>query len=113
MWVDIPDGSLLLAEHGACRFKCIDMDLQRVAYSFQGYTFLFSRRRSQVVRQESAKLLYTGSSPVVASAGMAELADARDLKSLVPKGRAGSTPAPGTSLFHRFGLMAQLVSALP
>jgi hypothetical protein len=31
-------------------------------------------------------------------AGVAELADAQDLKSWVPKGRAGSIPAPGTSL---------------
>ena len=29
---------------------------------------------------------------------MAELVDARDLKSLVPKGRAGSSPASGTSV---------------
>ncbi len=42
----------------------------------------------------------TGSSPVlpttVMDAGMAELADARDLKSLAPKGHGGSTPPSGT-----------------
>ena len=31
------------------------------------------------------------------------MVDTRDLKSLVPKGRAGSSPAPGTN-----GLLAQL-----
>ena len=46
--------------------------LQRVVRFFQGYTFFirshfFIRRRSQVVRQLSAKQLFTGSSPVVAS----------------------------------------------
>jgi hypothetical protein len=30
-------------------------------------------------------------------AGVAELVDARDLKSLVPKERAGSSPASGTN----------------
>jgi hypothetical protein len=31
-------------------------------------------------------------------AGVAELVDARDLKSLVPKERAGSSPASGTNI---------------
>ena len=33
--------------------------------------------------------------PHIVPAGMAELADARDLKSRSPKGSAGSTPAAG------------------
>ena len=51
------------------------------------------------LRQRSAKPLFSGSNPLAASllAGMAKLVDARDLKSLVPLGRAGSIPAPGTS----------------
>ena len=50
------------------------------------------------LRQRSAKPLFSGSNPLAAStsAGMAELVDARDLKSLVLFGRAGSIPAPGT-----------------
>ena len=51
------------------------------------------------LRQRSAKPLFSGSNPLAASsfrAGMAEQVDARDLKSLVPLGRAGSIPAPGT-----------------
>ena len=50
------------------------------------------------LRRRSAKPLFSGSNPLAASAfaGMAEQVDARDLKSLVPLGRAGSIPAPGT-----------------
>ena len=62
-------------------------------------------RHSQVVRQRTANPLSPGSNPGVASifylpqnAGVAEQADARDLKSLDPKGRTGSTPVSGTSL---------------
>ena len=52
------------------------------------------------LRQRFAKPLFSGSNPLAASqrAGMAKLVDARDLKSLVPLGRAGSTPAPGTKV---------------
>ncbi len=38
-------------------------------------SFLFPRRRSQVVRQRSAKPLFTGSNPVVASNKIAHLGD--------------------------------------
>jgi hypothetical protein len=84
----------------------------------ESYTLLLfdrdKRRRTQVARERSAKPLCMGANPIVASiaAGMAELADAMDLKSIVPKGRAGSTPAPGTNKINS-GLMAQLDSALP
>src|SRR5215204_302342 len=37
----------------------------------------------------------------MAAAGVAELADARDLKSRAPKGRVGSIPAPGTTFYVR------------
>ena len=52
-----------------------------------------------MVRQRSAKPLFPSSNLGAASmsAGMAELADARDLKSLDPKDRTGSTPVPGTN----------------
>ena len=55
------------------------------------------------LRQRSAKPLSSGSNPLAASllAGMAKLVDARDLKSLVPVGRAGSIPAPGPRVFGR------------
>ena len=36
-------------------------------------------------------------------AGVAELGDARDLKSCGPLAYAGSTPAPGTNIFNGFG----------
>ncbi len=79
---------------------------------FGATRFCFLRRRSQEARQESAKLLFTGSSPVVASkAGVVKLADTQDLKSCGPKGLVGSSPTPGTK--DEFGPMAQLVSALP
>ena len=48
----------------------------------------------------ACKAVYGGSIPPSASisnARMAKLVDARDLKSLDLNGRAGSTPAPGTS----------------
>ena len=52
-----------------------------------------------MVRQRSAKPLFPGSNPGAASiAGMAELVDARDLKSLEASPRAGSIPALGTNL---------------
>ena len=62
------------------------------------------RRRSQVVRQGPAKPLFPGSIPGVASnffpvstdAGVAELVDAMDLKSIGILFRAGSSPALGT-----------------
>ena len=38
------------------------------------------------------------------SAGVAELVDARDLKSRVPKGRAGSIPALGTKLINQLSI---------
>jgi hypothetical protein len=49
-------------------------------------SIVYIRRHSQVVRPRSAKPLFTGSNPVAAStvclyAGVAELADAQDLKS--------------------------------
>ena len=43
------------------------------------------------------------------SAGVAELVDARDLKSLVGKRRAGSSPAFGTNILHIY----QVVTATP
>ena len=59
----------------------------------------FFWRRSQVVRQRSAKPPFIGSSPIAAffrqNAGMAEMADARDLKSLGLQGRPGSIPGSG------------------
>ena len=61
---------------------------------------------SQVVRQRSAKPLFSGSSPLATSktlfAGVAKLADARDLKSLELLVHAGSSPASGTLLLVTF-----------
>ncbi len=50
------------------------------------------------LRRWSAKPLFSGSNPLAASnsAEVAELVDAQDLKSCVPLGRAGSSPALGT-----------------
>ncbi len=55
------------------------------------------------LRQGSAKPLFSGSNPLVASnffasAGVAELADAEDLKSSALKRLVGSRPSPGTIL---------------
>ena len=75
---------------------------------------LFFWRRSQVVRQRSAKPPFIGSSPIAAffrqNAGMAEMADARDLKSLGLQGRPGSIPGSGINsylynLFIQFFLL--------
>jgi hypothetical protein len=58
-----------------------------------------------VVRQRSAKPLFPSSNLGAASniakfcAEVAELADARDLKSLAPKERTGSIPVFGTSYY--------------
>ena len=55
---------------------------QRSRRRFESGHPLFSLwQRSQVVRQWSAKPLFTGSNPVVALAWVAELVDASDLKS--------------------------------
>ena len=64
---------------------------------------------AQLVEHNLAKVGVAGSSPVFRSklsgimrvffwdfARVVELVDTRDLKSLGPKGRAGSSPAPGT-----------------
>ena len=60
----------------------------------------FFWRHSQVVRQRSAKPLspvqIRVSPPVIYSAGVVELVDTRDLKSLEHLARAGSSPASGT-----------------
>ena len=62
-----------------------------------------------MVRQRSAKPLFPspnlGAASILICAGMAELADARDLKSLDPKDHTGSTPVLGTILAE----IAQLV----
>lgn len=63
---------------------------------------IFLGRHSQVVRQGSAKSLFPGSNPGVASifgAGVVELVDTRDLKSLAVFRRAGSSPASGTTFY--------------
>jgi hypothetical protein len=54
------------------------------------------------LRQGSAKPLFSGPNPLVASilssyAGVAELADAEDLKSSALKRLVGSRPSPGTT----------------
>ena len=68
----------------------------------------FFWRRSQVVRQRSAKSPSIGSNPIAAflsvpAAGMAELADARDLKSLGLYGCPGSIPGSGKLLMLLVG----------
>ena len=59
-----------------------------------------NRPNSGGVKQDARSLLLLSATPNLQSlpiAGVAELADARDLKSLDPDtGRAGSTPAPGS-----------------
>ena len=53
------------------------------------------------LREQFAKLSFIGSNPIDASfwPGWWNLVDTRDLKSLGHCGRAGSSPAPGTSSF--------------
>ncbi len=68
-----------------------------------------------MVRQRSAKPLFTGSNPVAASilniyddfAGVAELADAHDSKSC-SFGSVGSTPTTGTSRQHAKAVKSRL-----
>ena len=67
--------------------------------------FLFTLKKGGIAKLAKArvcKTLIPGSSPGAASifyfAGVAELVDARDLKSLGAMHRAGSIPAPGTTL---------------
>jgi hypothetical protein len=85
----------------------------------RGFIFSFRWRRTQVVRERSAKPLCGGSNPPGASsmrkavpAGVAKLVDAQDLKSCSPRGEcrfdSGSRHADVL-----FGLLAQLVRALP
>jgi hypothetical protein len=78
-----PKNHVILSEVSCLKF------LQHKLIVFSMKLFIFTSyskwRRSQVVRQGSAKPLFTGSNPVVASpsnAEVVELADTRDLKSL-------------------------------